>query len=552
MIAKLRRKGAQGLVEFALILPVFLVLVYGIIEAARLMMTYSSVYTASREGARYGAAIGEVSGSIPRYKDCTGIRNASISNGFLAGVQSANIDIRYDTGPDDGRAWDALPTCPASVILGDRVVVRVAVTYEPIVPLANIPPLTVSNSDGRTIILDFQVMGTAPASPTPKATRTATPTNTPPTLIVPASDITREATGPSNTYVTFNVSANDVENHPLEDKDIKCINNSTSAEYTKTSSGLEEWLFSGNFSLGTTTVKCTVTDWDGASISNTFDVIIEDKTPPTIAAHANIGPYEATSSSGASVTYTSSVTFDIVDGAGTANCSPGSGSTFAIGISTVTCNATDSHGNVAAPTTFTVTVVDTSGPVIAPHGDVGPVAATSPSGAIITYTSPSTLDLVDGSGTATCSPVSGSTFPVGTNVVTCNATDSHGNAATPTTFNVVVSAYIPSTCTTITISNATWYDYEYHFDIQNSDVSTHKIDSFTISWTGTAQATYTTLGSSTIWTGPSSSPVSAATSGDPSLGNGTMKRFELNFNTTDHSGESFQLNFASGCYVTVP
>jgi hypothetical protein len=127
-----------------------------------------------------------------------------------------------------------------------------------------------------------------------------------------------------------------------------------------------------------------------------------------------------------------------VDGNGTASCLPASGSTFALGNTTVTCNAADAASNAATPTTFTVTVVDTTAPVIASHADVY-ATATSSSGAVVTYTSPGWTDAVDVSGTATCTPVSGGTFPIGSTQITCNATDTHGNAATPTSFNVIVS-----------------------------------------------------------------------------------------------------------------
>jgi Flp pilus assembly protein TadG len=47
---------AQGMVEFALALPVILLLLFGIIEFARLLVTFSAVYTASREAVRYAVA----------------------------------------------------------------------------------------------------------------------------------------------------------------------------------------------------------------------------------------------------------------------------------------------------------------------------------------------------------------------------------------------------------------------------------------------------------------------------------------------------------------
>ncbi len=50
-----RRRG-QAVVEFALILPVFLFLVVMAIDFGRLFFTYIQVHNAAREGANYGQA----------------------------------------------------------------------------------------------------------------------------------------------------------------------------------------------------------------------------------------------------------------------------------------------------------------------------------------------------------------------------------------------------------------------------------------------------------------------------------------------------------------
>lgn len=51
-----KKEKAQGLVEFALILPLLLLLLLGIIEAARILWAYITVQTAAREAARYAIA----------------------------------------------------------------------------------------------------------------------------------------------------------------------------------------------------------------------------------------------------------------------------------------------------------------------------------------------------------------------------------------------------------------------------------------------------------------------------------------------------------------
>ena len=71
------------------------------------------------------------------------------------------------------------------------------------------------------------------------------------------------------------------------------------------------------------------------------------------------------------------------------------------------------------------------------------VQATSPQGAVVTYTVTAT-DAEDGQVTPTCSPASGSIFPVGSTQVTCTATDSAGNAATATFTVTVTPQAIPT------------------------------------------------------------------------------------------------------------
>jgi TolB protein len=57
------------------------------------------------------------------------------------------------------------------------------------------------------------------------------------------------------------------------------------------------------------------------------------------------------------------------------------------------------------------------------------VDATSRDGAIVTYTVSAT-DVVDPAPTVSCTPSSGSTFPIGTTTVSCTATDRAGNTST--------------------------------------------------------------------------------------------------------------------------
>jgi len=132
---------------------------------------------------------------------------------------------------------------------------------------------------------------------------------------------------------------------------------------------------------------------------------------------------EATSGSGATVSYSASAG-DLVDGSITPTCTPASGGTFALGTTTVTCEATDDAGNTGSKT-FTITVQDTTAPAITVPANMT-VQGTGINGAVVTYSATAT-DVVDGAVTPVCSPASGSTFAYGTTTVTCTATDAAGN-----------------------------------------------------------------------------------------------------------------------------
>jgi len=148
---------------------------------------------------------------------------------------------------------------------------------------------------------------------------------TPPVVSVPSAPIVAEATGPSGAAVTFSASATDPDNGVLP---VSCSPASGST-----------------FPLGSTTVTCSATDPAGNSGHASFSVVVRDTTPPVLTVTANMA-VDATSPAGAAVSFSSSAV-DLVDGIVPVTCVPTSGTTFAIGDTTVVCNAADRSGNSA-------------------------------------------------------------------------------------------------------------------------------------------------------------------------------------------------------------
>ena len=224
---------------------------------------------------------------------------------------------------------------------------------------------------------------------------------TPPVLSVPR-DLVEEATSKDGARVTYTATAVDQ------------VDGKVAARCTPASGS--------TFPLGITQVSCSAIDKAGNRTDRSFNIAVRDTTAPAPLPPADL-TVEATSPSGATVGYTVTA-IDLVDGKVPVTCSQASGSTFPLGVTKVSCSATDKAGN-PAELGFDVTVRDTTEPVIELPDDLT-VEATSRSGAAVTYPASAT-DLVDGQVRVTCSRDSGSTFRLGTTAVSCSAKDNAGN-----------------------------------------------------------------------------------------------------------------------------
>src|SRR5258706_15891310 len=120
---------------------------------------------------------------------------------------------------------------------------------------------------------------------------------------------------------------------------------------------------------------------------------------------------KATSAAEAVVSFNATATDETSPANPAVTCLPASGSTFALGVTTVNCSATDDHGNTGT-NSFTITVQDTTPPTITLPAALS-VPQMLPGGAVVTYGgASSTEDLGAANSTGTCTPASRSTFPL--------------------------------------------------------------------------------------------------------------------------------------------
>ncbi|MGZ8739504.1 MAG: HYR domain-containing protein [Gaiellaceae bacterium] len=96
-------------------------------------------------------------------------------------------------------------------------------------------------------------------------------------------------------------------------------------------------------------------------------------------------------------------------------------------------------------------VVDTTKPDVQSPPDIA-VEANGPTGAKVNFPNPVAVDLVDGPvPNVSCSPASSSTFGLGTHVVNCSASDSHGNTASASIKVTVADTTPPNLLTPVSL-----------------------------------------------------------------------------------------------------
>jgi hypothetical protein len=163
---------------------------------------------------------------------------------------------------------------------------------------------------------------------------------TPPVVTSPANPTAAEATGPLTKVAIGTATATDAIGV------VSLTNDAPAAGYP----------------VGNTTVKWTAMDAAGNIGYAIETVTVKDTSAPYFT---NI-PEQLTGINGAPTTFSSPTATDLVDGNVAVQCTPASGSIFALGKTTVSCSATDTHNN-SASASFTVNMNYGFGGLLSPY-----------------------------------------------------------------------------------------------------------------------------------------------------------------------------------------
>ena len=154
-------RGAS-LVEFAVVAPLLFLLLFGVIEFARLGHGFTTVWTAAREGARYATTVGDNdSDGLPNYLDCASITEAALAKVIGMSLATSDVAITFSdltgTAVADCDGATALPAPSPSgttdIDNGFGVEVEVEGTFNAIVPLLSrfLDGIDLTSSQNRSV-----------------------------------------------------------------------------------------------------------------------------------------------------------------------------------------------------------------------------------------------------------------------------------------------------------------------------------------------------------------------------------------------------------------
>ncbi len=123
LLRRRERSRGQGLAEFALVLPIFLILFFVVVDFGTAIFTYNSLTNAAREGARLAIV----------NQDTTSVINRAKAQVSIAELNVPNVTVNFYQEATDGTA-DTSATCSPPAV-GCLAVVSFEATYRPITPI---------------------------------------------------------------------------------------------------------------------------------------------------------------------------------------------------------------------------------------------------------------------------------------------------------------------------------------------------------------------------------------------------------------------------------
>jgi Flp pilus assembly protein TadG len=116
-LSRLRGERGQSLIEFALVVPIFFLLIMGIVDLGHALHDYVVLENAAREGARYGSRYAWVDDTEIQ----TIVRNEAGANGLDVALITVGVSYPSSAYPIAGRPIRVTAQYVMNTILGSMI-----------------------------------------------------------------------------------------------------------------------------------------------------------------------------------------------------------------------------------------------------------------------------------------------------------------------------------------------------------------------------------------------------------------------------------------------
>lgn len=136
--ARVPRDRGQGLVEFALVIPVIMLLIFGAVDLGRAVYAYNTIANAARDGARV-AAVNQIATSPDCNEDRPvenpatphwSIKRCAADSALTLGVQPGDVTVAYSAP-----SGTSLTCTSVTINVGCIASVTVTYRYTPMTPV---------------------------------------------------------------------------------------------------------------------------------------------------------------------------------------------------------------------------------------------------------------------------------------------------------------------------------------------------------------------------------------------------------------------------------
>lgn len=153
------RENGASLIEFAVVAPLLFLLLFGVIEFARVVHGFTTVWSVAREGARYATTIGDTDADgTPNYLDCEAIVAAAVAKAVAAGVSENDVTVEYyDLSGNEVADCDGNEPAPdgpgGDIDNGFTIEVGASGSFEAVVPILStfLDGIDLSSTQSRSV-----------------------------------------------------------------------------------------------------------------------------------------------------------------------------------------------------------------------------------------------------------------------------------------------------------------------------------------------------------------------------------------------------------------